>query len=107
MKPLSAIRVALLALTAFASFTLSAARADEGTVTLVIYKGGWIIGASGGGGSLNFHGRSYPLSAVASSRMPAKEAPANGQFLVLTVELTVDGAPWIGAAPLIVGQDAL
>lgn len=63
MKPLSAIRVALLALAAFASFTLSAARADEGTVTLVIYKGGWIIGASGGGGSLNFHGRSYPLSA--------------------------------------------
>jgi hypothetical protein len=63
MKPSSAIRVVLLALTAFAGFTLSAARADEGTVTLVIYKGGWIIGASGGGGSLNFHGRSYPLSA--------------------------------------------
>jgi hypothetical protein len=63
MKPLSAIRVALLALTAFVSFALSSARADEGTVTLVIYKGGWIIGASGGGGSLNFRGRSYGLSA--------------------------------------------
>jgi hypothetical protein len=64
MKPSSAIRVALLALTAFAGgIVSSAARADEGTVTLVIYKGGWIIGASGGGGSLNFHGRSYPLSA--------------------------------------------
>jgi hypothetical protein len=61
MKISSAIRVALLALTAFAG--LSAAHADEGTVTLVIYKGGWIIGASGGGGSLNFHGRSYSLSA--------------------------------------------
>ena len=47
---------------------------------------------------------SYPLSAVASSRAPGKDAPANGQFLVLTVELTLDGAPWIGAAPLIVGQ---
>jgi hypothetical protein len=46
---------------------------------------------------------SYPLSAIASSRMPAKDAPFNGQFLVLTVELTVDGASWIGAAPLIVG----
>ena len=46
---------------------------------------------------------SYPLSAVASSRAPAKDAPVNGQFLVLTVELTLDGAPWIGAAPLIVG----
>ena len=46
---------------------------------------------------------SYPLSEVASSRAPGKDAPVNGQFLVLTVELTIDGAPWIGAAPLIVG----
>jgi hypothetical protein len=60
----SAIRIALLALTAFAAASLSsAAHADEGFVTLTIYKAGWIIGGSGGGGSLNFHGRSYPLSA--------------------------------------------
>jgi hypothetical protein len=64
MKPSSAIRVALLALTAFAGAVLSsAARADEGFVALTIYKAGWIIGGSGGGGMLNFHGRSYPLSA--------------------------------------------
>jgi len=50
---------------------------------------------------------SYPLSAVASSRTAAKDAPVNGQFLVLTVELTIDGAPWLGAAPLIVGRGAL
>src|SRR4051812_39604602 len=50
---------------------------------------------------------SYPLSAVASSRMTAKDAPVNNQFLVLTIELTVDGAPWLGAAPLIVGRSAL
>jgi hypothetical protein len=50
---------------------------------------------------------SYPLSAVASSRTPGKDAPVNGQFLVLTVELTLGGAPWIGAAPLVVGQGAL
>jgi hypothetical protein len=31
----------------------------------------------------------------------------NGQFLVLTVELTLDGAPWIGAAPLVVGRSSL
>jgi hypothetical protein len=64
MKISSAIRVALLALTAFAGTVLSSAsHADEGSVQLVIYKAGWIIGGSGGGGSLNFHGRSYPLSA--------------------------------------------
>ena len=47
---------------------------------------------------------SYPLSVIASSRAPGKDAPANGQFLVLTIELALDGAPWIGAAPLIVGK---
>jgi hypothetical protein len=50
---------------------------------------------------------SYPLSAVASSRMAGSAVPANGQFLVLTVELTLGGAPWIGAAPLVVGQNSL
>ena len=47
---------------------------------------------------------SYPLSVVASSRTPARDTPASGQFLVLTVELNIDGAPWLGAAPLIVGR---
>jgi Xaa-Pro aminopeptidase len=50
---------------------------------------------------------SYPLSAIASSRMPAKEALMNGQFLVLTVELMLDDKPWVGAAPVIVGQPKL
>ena len=64
MNMLSAIRGALIALTAFAGATLSsAAHADEGFVSLTIYKAGWIIGGSGGGGVLTFHGRSYPLSA--------------------------------------------
>jgi hypothetical protein len=60
----SAIRVALVALTAFAGAALSsAAHADEGTVSLTIYKAGWIIGGSGGSGTLNFRGRRYGLSA--------------------------------------------
>lgn len=64
MKISSALRVALLALTAFAGAVLSSAsHADSGTVTLTIYKAGWIIGGSGGGGTLNFRGRRYGLSA--------------------------------------------
>jgi hypothetical protein len=64
MKISSTIRVALLALIAFAGTALSSAcRADEGFVSLTIYKAGWVIGGSGGGGTLTFHGRSYPLSA--------------------------------------------
>jgi hypothetical protein len=63
MKMSSALRAALLALTAFAGTMFSSAsQADEGFVTLTIYKAGWIIGGSGGGGVLNFHGRSYRLS---------------------------------------------
>jgi hypothetical protein len=63
MKMSSAIRAALVALTAFAAVALSpVASAEEGTVSLVIYKAGWIIGGSGGNGVLNFQGRRYALS---------------------------------------------
>jgi hypothetical protein len=63
MKMPSAIRAALVALTAFAGATLSSAsHADEGFVSLTIYKAGWIIGGSGGGGVLRFRGRTYALS---------------------------------------------
>src|SRR4030081_2221516 len=64
MKMSSAIRGALVALTAFAGASLSSAsHADEGAVSLTIYKAGWVIGGSGGGGVLNFRGRNYGLSA--------------------------------------------
>ena len=61
MKMSSAIRVALLALVSIAGTSLPS-YADGGTVSLVIYKAGWVIGGSGDGGVLNFHGRSYSLS---------------------------------------------
>ena len=57
MKISSILRVALIA---FAGLT--SARAEEGTVSLVIWKGGWIIGGSGGSGVLHFRGRKYALS---------------------------------------------
>jgi hypothetical protein len=63
MKMSSTLRVALIALLAFAGAGLpSASYADSGTVRLTIYKAGWIIGGSGGGGTLTFRGRSYGLS---------------------------------------------
>jgi hypothetical protein len=39
---------------------------------------------------------SYPLAAIA-------DAPPAGSFLVLTVELSLGGIPWLGATPLFVG----
>ncbi|CAN5206073.1 hypothetical protein BH10PSE11_BH10PSE11_15560 [soil metagenome] len=62
MRLSSAIRAALIALTAFAGAGLSSAHADSGSVSLVIYKAGWFICGSGGSGTLTFRGRSYALS---------------------------------------------
>lgn len=61
MKISSAICAALTALVAFVGLS-PASHADSGTVTLTIYKAGWIIGGSGGSGTLDFHGRRYALS---------------------------------------------
>ena len=36
---------------------LQSANADTGSISLTIFKGGWIIGGSAGGGTLVFHGR--------------------------------------------------
>ena len=56
------IRAAVVALTAFACFAPSAALADSGTIAFRVVKAGWVIGGSGGSGTLLFHGRRYPLA---------------------------------------------
>jgi hypothetical protein len=54
---------ALVALSAIVGLSLpSVAYADSGTIRISVLKGGWFIGASGGSGTLTFHGRRYPLS---------------------------------------------
>ncbi len=64
MRASSGFRAALIALTAaWAGAALSsAARADGGTISFKVLKGGWVIGASGGSGTLSFHGQRYPIS---------------------------------------------
>lgn len=63
MKMPTGVRVALIALAAFAGiFLSSAARADSGSISFAVYKAGWFIGGSGGEGTLVFHGRRYPIS---------------------------------------------
>jgi hypothetical protein len=47
---------------------------------------------------------SYPLQAVASSRAPDRDGAPDGGFVVLTLELALDGMPWLGAAPMLVGR---
>jgi hypothetical protein len=55
-------RGAFIAVIAMFAVGLQDARADSGSIVLTIYKAGWIIGGSGGYGTLSFRGRSYPLS---------------------------------------------
>jgi len=61
---LSGFRAALTALTiAVAGCVLApAAHADSGSISFTVLKGGWVIGASGGSGTLVFHGKRYPIS---------------------------------------------
>jgi hypothetical protein len=58
------IRATLMALTVAVAATglTSSVYADSGFISFRVIKGGWIIGASGGSGSLFFHGQRYPLS---------------------------------------------
>jgi len=56
-------RSGIIALIALASASVStAAYADSGTIRISVVKGGWLIGASGGNGALDFHGHRYPLT---------------------------------------------
>jgi hypothetical protein len=57
------IRAGLVALAAVVGATFStAALADSGTIHIRIVKAGFVIGGSGGSGTLTFHGKRYPLS---------------------------------------------
>jgi hypothetical protein len=63
MQISSVFRAGLIALMAMVGTSVSsAAYADGGTIRISVLKGGWFIGASGGSGTLTFHGRQYPLS---------------------------------------------
>jgi hypothetical protein len=53
---------AALAAVAALGLTAPAAQADSGRITFKVVKAGFVIGASGGSGTLSFHGRRYPIS---------------------------------------------
>jgi len=58
----SALRAAVIALTALFGAGLTAAHADSGSVSIRIVKAGFVVGGSAGSGVLHFHGHNYPLS---------------------------------------------
>jgi hypothetical protein len=62
MRASSAFRAGLIALIAVAGVAFaSTARADEGSISFSVIKAGFVVGGSGGSGTLTFHGKSYRL----------------------------------------------
>lgn len=61
MKVLSVLRVGLLALAALLG-AVSMANAADGSISIRIFKAGFVVGGSAGEGVLTFQGRKYPLS---------------------------------------------
>ncbi|TAM95159.1 MAG: hypothetical protein EPN45_23290 [Rhizobiaceae bacterium] len=63
MHHLIRFRTVLVALAALTMMGFStAAQADSGTISFVIYKAGFFVGGSAGEGTLRFHGKRYPIS---------------------------------------------
>jgi lipid-binding SYLF domain-containing protein len=62
MRLSSAIRAALIALTVTGAGLATAAYADSGGIRFNVIKAGFVIGGSGGTGTLEFYGRRYRLA---------------------------------------------
>jgi hypothetical protein len=61
MQLSSAIRAALIVLTVTGA-GLTTVYADFGSIRFNVIKAGFVVGGSGGSGTLVFHGRRYPIS---------------------------------------------
>jgi hypothetical protein len=56
------LRTGLVALAAIAAASVSTAYADSASVSIRIFKAGFVIGGSAGSGSMIYNGQRYPLS---------------------------------------------
>lgn len=61
MRMSSGFRVVFTALVALLGAS-TAALADCGNIGFTVLKAGWVIGGSGGSGSVTFQGRTYPIA---------------------------------------------
>jgi hypothetical protein len=94
------LRTLVVAVAAVAG-TASAAFADSGTIRISTVKGGWFIGASGGSGTLTFHGQHYPLSIGGVSAglvFGASHTYLSGRVSHISRPLDVEGVYGAGGA---------
>jgi lipid-binding SYLF domain-containing protein len=102
------MRAGLLALAALVG-AVSVAHADSATISIRIFKAGFIIGGSAGEGVLNFHGRSYPLSIGGLSygfTFGASETRFHGTVTNIRRPSDVNGVYGQGGAGAAVGRGA-
>jgi hypothetical protein len=101
-------RTALIALIAMVGASVSSlAHADDGWIRIRVVKGGWFIGASGGGGTLTFHGQRYPLAIGGLSAglvFGAAETWLQGRVSNIYRPSDVAGVYGAGGAGLAVGR---
>jgi len=103
-------RAGLIALLALAGVTFTtAANADDGTISIRIFKAGFIVGGSAGSGVLTFQGRSYPLSIGGLSygfTFGASETHFHGTVSNIHRPSDVNGVYGQGGAGAAVGRGA-
>jgi len=110
MRISSGFRTVLVALTVVFGVGLSsAANADSGAIRISVVKAGWIIGGSGGSGTLTFHGRHYPLAIGGISYgivFGASQTELRGQVRNIRRPSDVEGVYGAAGAGLAVGGGA-
>lgn len=105
----SVLRAAVIALTALIGAGLSAAHADSGSISLRIYKAGFVIGGSAGSGVLHFQGHNYPLSIGGLSygfTFGASETRFHGTVSHIRSPRDIEGVYAQGGAGAAVGRGA-
>jgi len=86
-------------------FTSVASAAPSGTVSITLYKAGFIVGGSGGNGTLTFKGKKYPIETGGISlgaTIGASKAELVGQVYNLKKPSDIEGAYVAGQASLAV-----
>lgn len=100
-------------LTAFAAFALltfaSAAVAANGTIQIELYKAGFIVGGSGGKGTLKLAGKSYPIEIGGVSlgaTIGVSKAELVGEVLNIKQPSDIEGVYTAGQAGVAVAGGA-
>jgi len=85
--------------------SLAVAAAPSGTISFTLYKAGFVVGASGGNGTLKFKGKTYPVSVGGVSlgaTIGASKAELSGEVYNLKNPSDIEGAYSAGQASIAV-----